>query len=224
MKKIIYCLQNKVIESILVKANILTVQSIIIRSPKELLDLDIKKINPSFIMFPHWSHIVPVEITNNYDCVCFHSTPLPYGRGGSPLQNMIREGHSETELCSLKMTDKLDEGPIYLRSKISLKGKMSEILERVYIEIANQIRILLSEEVKPKAQKGKITYFKRLKKTDNLIDLSRGIKDVYDDIRMVDSDLYPDAHIILGNKKIIFYDAEISENSLIAKVKINDKD
>jgi methionyl-tRNA formyltransferase len=224
MKQIIYCLQNKVIESILVKANILTNESIIIRSPRELLELDLKKIKPSFIMFPHWSHIVPAKITNNYDCVCFHSTPLPYGRGGSPLQNMILAGHSETELCSLKMTGKLDEGPVYLRSKVSLKGKMSEILDRVYNEIANQIRILLSEEVKPKPQKGKITYFKRLKKSDNFLDLSREITDIYDSIRMVDSDLYPDAQIILGNKKIIFYDAEISENSLIAKVKINDKD
>ena len=223
MKKIIYCLQNKAIESILVKANILTNESIIIRSPQELFELDIKKINPFFIMFPHWSHIVPAEITNNYDCICFHSTPLPYGRGGSPLQNMILAGHSETELCSLKMTDKLDEGPVYLRSKISLKGKMSEILDRTYNEIANQIRILLSEKVKPKAQKGKITYFKRLNKSDNLLDLSREIKDIYDNIRMVDSDLYPDAHIILGDKKITFYDAEISKNSLIAKVKINDK-
>ena len=44
MKKIIYCLQNKAIESILVKANILTNESIIIRSPQELLELDIKKL------------------------------------------------------------------------------------------------------------------------------------------------------------------------------------
>ena len=40
---------------------------------------------------------------------------------------------------------------------------------------------------------------------------------------MVDSNLYPDAYIVVDNKKITFSDAEISENSLIAKVKIYDK-
>ena len=86
-----------------------------------------------------------------------------------------------------------------------------------------KLEYCFQKKVKPKAQKGKITYFKRLNKSDNLLDLSREIKDIYDNIRMVDSDLYPDAHIILGDKKITFYDAEISKNSLIAKVKINDK-
>lgn len=53
---------------------------------KEDLTLDVlKKINPRYIFFPHWSHIIPTEIYEALDCVIFHMTDLPYGRGGSPL-------------------------------------------------------------------------------------------------------------------------------------------
>ena len=43
--------------------------------------------NPDYIFFPHWSYYIPEEITNQWECVVFHMTDLPYGRGGSPLQN-----------------------------------------------------------------------------------------------------------------------------------------
>ena len=32
------------------------------------------------------------KIVKNYTCICFHMTDLPYGRGGSPLQNLILDG------------------------------------------------------------------------------------------------------------------------------------
>ena len=44
---------------------------------------------PEYIFFPHWSEIVPEDTIKKYDCVCFHMTDLPYGRGGGPLQNLI---------------------------------------------------------------------------------------------------------------------------------------
>ena len=44
---------------------------------------------PKYIFFPHWSKKVDTKIVNNYECVCFHETDLPYGRGGSPIQNLI---------------------------------------------------------------------------------------------------------------------------------------
>ncbi len=53
--------------------------------------------NPAFlkahqvnkIFIPHWSYIILPEIYLNYECIVFHMTDLPYGRGGSPLQNLL---------------------------------------------------------------------------------------------------------------------------------------
>ena len=44
---------------------------------------NIEKINPTKIFISHWSYIIPEEIFSNFECIVFHMTDLPYGRGGS---------------------------------------------------------------------------------------------------------------------------------------------
>ena len=45
----------------------------------------IGSISPVKIFIPHWSYIIPSAIFERYECIVFHMTDLPYGRGGSPL-------------------------------------------------------------------------------------------------------------------------------------------
>ena len=73
----------------------------LVMSPDEL-NRALTRIDPEYIFFPHWSWVVPAEITEKYECVCFHMTDVPYGRGGSPLQNLIALGHKETMNNSIK--------------------------------------------------------------------------------------------------------------------------
>ena len=60
-----------------------------VNSKEELTVSLLEEFKPKYIFFPHWSWIIPEEIYNNYNCVVFHSTDLPFGRGGSPLQTLI---------------------------------------------------------------------------------------------------------------------------------------
>ena len=57
---------------------------------KEKFNLELcRTFSPDWIFIPHWSYKkIPKEIFNNYRCVVFHMTDLPYGRGGTPLQNL----------------------------------------------------------------------------------------------------------------------------------------
>lgn len=57
----------------------------LITDPDEVSIEHLASIQPRYIFFPHWSHKVPAEIVERYECVCFHETDVPYGRGGSPL-------------------------------------------------------------------------------------------------------------------------------------------
>ena len=57
---------------------------------------------PRYIFFLHWNWIVPETIFTKFECVCFHMTDLPYGRGGSPLQNLILEGKKIPRSLSLE--------------------------------------------------------------------------------------------------------------------------
>ena len=71
----------------------LTNKHFILIDKKEELNLEkVRATNPRYIFFPHWSYIVPEEIYNNFECVIFHMTDVPFGRGGSPLQNLITRG------------------------------------------------------------------------------------------------------------------------------------
>ena len=59
---------------------------------KELNIANLEKIKPKLLFFVHWSSLIPEEIFNKYVCIIFHMTDLPFGRGGSPLQNLIVRG------------------------------------------------------------------------------------------------------------------------------------
>lgn len=91
---------------------------------KERLNLPgyLKSLHPRYIFFLHWSWKVPIEILSEYECIGFHMTDLPYGRGGSPLQNLILRGHTDTKLTAFHMTDEMDAGHIYLQEDLSLEG------------------------------------------------------------------------------------------------------
>ena len=59
---------------------------ILITKKKDLTFNKLKKINVKNIYFIHWSNIVSSSIYKKFNCISFHMTDLPYGRGGSPLQ------------------------------------------------------------------------------------------------------------------------------------------
>ena len=73
---------------------------VLISSKDDFNNENLKKINPDKIFIPHWSYIIPEFIFNSYECIVFHMTDLPYGRGGSPLQNLIFLGHKNTKISA----------------------------------------------------------------------------------------------------------------------------
>lgn len=189
---------------------------------KEDLSIDhLKKINPNKIFFPHWSYIIPKEIYNRFECVVFHMTDLPYGRGGSPLQNLILRGHKSTQVSALKVGDGIDTGDIYLKSPLSLEGTAKEIFERANDIISEQIITIVDRDLVPKQQTGEPTIFKRRMPKDSNISELNEVEDIYDYIRMLDAEGYPKAFIETKNFKFEFNAAEkVDNNSLTANVRI----
>ena len=94
----------------------------IISSKTQLTSETVSKINPKWIFVPHWSHIVPESIWGNWQTVIFHMTDLPYGRGGSPLQNLIQRGHTKTVITALRCCKGLDTGDVYIKEPLGLHG------------------------------------------------------------------------------------------------------
>ena len=94
MKKILICSKTNFFKKNIKKKNYFYI------SKKKKINLDyLKKLNPNIIFFPHWSYLIDDEIIDNFLCIGFHSSPLPYGRGGSPVQNMIIRNKKNGNLC-----------------------------------------------------------------------------------------------------------------------------
>ena len=192
-------------------------------SVKEDLNLKLlKDINPKYIFFPHWSWKVEKSIYQEYECVAFHTAPLPYGRGGSPIQNLIIRKHKKSPICALKMNHDIDAGPIYAKREISLDGTLRDIFKRLAGKIEEMILKIYHEEPVPINQKGTIKLFSRLNYSDNEIKPSMSQEEIYDRIRMVDADDYQKAFIKFGKKKIFLKNASLNKNQLKADVNISD--
>lgn len=182
---------------------------------------NIKKINPKYIFFPHWSDIVPIEILNESTCVCFHETDLPYGRGGSPIQNLISSGHKETVITALKMTEKLDSGNIYLKTPLSLEGLAEEIFLRAAYIVADMIKIIIEDNPTPIEQIGEPTFFKRRKPFESKINKDIiSLRKLFNHIRMLDAETYPKAFIEYGSFRFELSRPALKTDEIIADVRI----
>lgn len=118
-------LRDKKVQKFLKEKNVFLIEN------KNKLTLKyLSKIKPKYIFFPHWSFIIKKNILNKYTCICFHSTDLPFGRGGSPIQNLIKRDFKNTKICALKMENKIDAGPIYLKENLNLSGSYQKFLKK----------------------------------------------------------------------------------------------
>lgn len=184
----------------------------------------LNEFNTHCVFIPHWSYIISAEIFESFECIVFHMTDLPYGRGGSPLQNLIVRGHKETMISALRVNQGIDTGPIYLKKPLSLQGKAQEIFERASLVIEKMIPEIIDERIKPVRQKGEAVVFKRRKPSDGQINTLSKLSEVYDYIRMLDAEGYPPAYIETDFLKIEFFGAEnINEIELKANVRITKK-
>ncbi len=193
----------------------------LITDPKKLTIKYLDLIKPSYIFFPHWSKKVSSKIINKYKCICFHETDVPYGRGGSPIQNLIIRNHEKTMISALRMTEVLDAGPIYLKKRLSLTGNAQQIYTRISKKVFKMIDLIVNNNSMPVAQKGKIVKFKRRNPKQSKIPKKNiSLKKLYNHIRMLDADTYPYAFLKYGNLKIEFKKAKIHNKFLNANVNI----
>lgn len=187
--------------------------------PEDLLEA-IARNNPRYIFFLHWNWLVPQSIWTQYECVCFHMTDVPYGRGGSPLQNLILAGHKNTKLTALRMVQEVDAGPVYSKRELLLVGTAQEIYIRAGELSADIIRWIIEVQPEPVPQQGDVLLFHRRKPDQSRLPERAGLDQLYDFIRMLDADGYPHAFIEYGDFRLEFRGVRHENGVLAANVTI----
>lgn len=193
---------------------------VLISSSKNLTVEYLLSINPEFIFFPHWSHRIDPSIYEQFECVIFHMTDLPYGRGGSPLQNLIARGIYETKISALRCVEEMDAGPIYLKKPFSLYGSAEEIFLRASAVIEDMIAEILEKRPEPMPQEGVPTVFKRRRPEEGNLAAAKSLEQAFDLIRMLDAEGYPNAFLNVGPFRIEFSRASMKTDQVLADVRI----
>ena len=197
----------------------------LITNKDDLIYQNVKELNPKYIFFPHWSWIIPDDIYNNFECVVFHMTDLPYGRGGSPLQNLIINEIYKTKISAIKVDKQMDSGDIYFKEDFDISdGSAEEIfIKASKITFEKLIPKFLKEKIIPYKQDGVVTIFKRRNPSQSNLNTLENISldRIYDFIRMLDAKDYPKAYLLLNNKyKIEFFSVKKDNNKLIGKFEV----
>lgn len=190
-----------------------------ISSPSDLVTV-LKDIKPRYIFFLHWNWLVPEDVWKNVECVCFHMTDVPFGRGGSPLQNLILAGHTDTKLTALRIVKELDAGPVYAKKSLSLDGRAEEIYLRMGNLSSEIIQWMIENNPEPKPQEGEVVIFKRRKPEQSNLPREGDLRNAYNFIRMLDADGYPNAFVEYGSYQMHFQNARLDSDHIIAEVVI----
>ena len=178
--------------------NVAKKNNIAILQPEKIKDTisQIQSINPDLIIVAASSYIIPKEILDipKHGSLNVHPSLLPRWRGPSPVQFTILNGDKKTGVTVMKITGKVDAGPIISQKEINLDGK--EIYTQLHDELGELGGKLLIEtipkwikgEIKPEEQDEKAaTYSKILKKEDGRINWHNAAEEIERQIRAFDS-------------------------------------
>ncbi len=129
-----------------------------------------------------YGQIIPKNILNapKYDSLNIHGSLLPKYRGASCVQAAILNGDDKTGITIIKMTEKLDAGPIVAQEEIKIKKEETagELYKRLSLLASKMIvPVILSYiqgKIIPKPQdESRASYFGLLTKKDGKIDWNK---------------------------------------------------
>ena len=191
-------------------------------SEKERLNVaELTKLGPQRVFLPHWSFKIPEELHTAFECVIFHMTDVPFGRGGSPLQNLIARGIYDTKITALRCAVEMDAGPVYLKRPFSLaNGTAQQLLTAATHLNEDMIVEIVKTNSVPQPQRGTPVVFKRRGPADSDLTAASSIQQAYDFIRMLEADGYSPAFLEVGELRYEFSAAVLDGTEVRAQVTI----
>ena len=136
-------------------------------------------------LLPPWLLTLP-----RYGAVNLHASLLPLYRGAAPIQWAMANGDAETGVCSMKLDEGLDTGPVYACEKtvIDPDETVQQLSERLSVLgcglIRRTVEGILSNSLRPVPQdSARATYAPILTKRDGAIDWNLPGRTIHNRVR-----------------------------------------
>ncbi|MAK16341.1 MAG: methionyl-tRNA formyltransferase [Gammaproteobacteria bacterium] len=118
----------------------------------------IKDFNIDLLVVVAYGKILPAWLLTapRFGCLNIHFSNLPKYRGAAPIQRAIENGEKETGISFMRLTEGLDEGPVYKKIVMNIENKdYFEVESLLLKESLNNIRNVIkaiTNGLKPKEQ------------------------------------------------------------------------
>lgn len=145
----------------------------------------IKDFNIDLLVVVAYGKILPAWLLNapRYGCLNIHFSNLPKYRGAAPIQRAIENGEKETGISFMKLTEGLDEGPVYENIVINVENKNyfeveSLLLKESLNNVSNVIKAIRNG-LKPKEQDhSKASVANKINKNEGEINWANKAKEI----------------------------------------------
>lgn len=155
--------------------------SINVLQPEKLEDVseELRSLQPTHAVLVAYGKIIPAATIDIFPggITNVHPSLLPKYRGPSPIESVILNRESETGISLMRLTPKMDAGPVYIQQNYPLTGtedrlELYEKLSQAGAELLiNNLQDIVDGSLQPNEQdETQATYSHLLKKTDGLID------------------------------------------------------
>jgi len=171
------------------------------RTPKSLKDNNeeyefLKKIEADLVIVVAYGQIIPKEFLNlsKKGFINIHASILPNWRGAAPIQRSIMNLDKETGISVMKISEKLDTGPVCNTYKINLENNINaqDIGEKLSLLAADKILDNIDDILDDKAtfveqDHSKATYASKIQKSEGEINWTESAQNIIGKI----NGLYP---------------------------------
>ncbi len=179
----------------------------------------IKNLNPDLGIVVAYGKIIPKKILDlpKKGFINIHASILPKYRGAAPIQRSIMNLEKKTGISIMKMTEKLDSGPVYKKYEIEVKAqdnfeKLSRHLSILASEnIIDNINNIFDSNVQFENQDhSKATYANKIKKNEAIINWNMNAENILGKI----NGLYPNpgACFYYNGERYKILEAEVNDN------------
>ena len=156
----------------------------------------LRALNPEISVVIAYGQILRKEVLElpPYGSINAHASLLPELRGAAPINWAIIRGYTETGVTIIRMTEKMDAGPILMQvaepigpdeTASDLWVRLSELSAQALLETLTLIENGVAEE-RPQDE-SKATYAPRIERGDARIDWTRPARDIANLMRGMDA-------------------------------------
>lgn len=167
-----------------------------------------------------YGKIIPTAILDLFPrgIINIHPSLLPLHRGSTPIESALLGGDAETGVSLMRLSNKMDSGPIYAQHTVALLGaeskqSLADKLSAIGVDmLLKNLPKVLNGSLQPVAQDDNLaTYDQLITKADAQIDWAKPAAVVEREIRAYAG--WPRSRTTIGSTSVIITGAHVSQGT-----------